>query len=194
MKIFSPMYERCLRWAQHRHAVYYLSGMSVAESIFFPIPVDVMLAPMALAKREKAFFYAFVCTLTSVVGGVIGYFLGYWAFDSLVMPVLESTGYITRYDEVVKWFEEYGVWVVFIAGFSPIPYKLFTVSAGALHMALLPFLVASMIGRASRFFLVSAMMYYGGDAIDRKLKQTIDWLGWVVIFLAVAGYLIYKYI
>jgi len=168
--------------------------MSIAESIFFPIPVDVMLAPMAMARREKAWVYAFVTTLTSVIGGVIGYLLGLYAFDSFVLPILESAGYMGRYQEVVGWFEEYGIWVVFIAGFSPIPYKLFTLSAGALQMALLPFLVASIIGRAARFYLVAGIIYWGGDAIDRKLKQTIDWLGWVVILLAVAGYLIYKYL
>lgn len=193
MKIFSPLYEKCLRWAAHRHATYYLGVMSVAESIFFPIPVDVMLAPMALARRDKAWFYATICTLTSVVGGLIGYLLGYWAFDSLVHPILESAGYLGKYQEVVEWFEKYGVWVVFVAGFSPLPYKLFTLSAGALHMALIPFLVASIIGRAARFYLVAGIMYFGGEALDRKLKQTIDWLGWLVIFLAVVGYLIYKY-
>ncbi len=193
MKIFSPLYEKCLRWAAHRHATYYLGIMSVAESIFFPIPVDVMLAPMALARRDKAWYYATLCTLTSVVGGLIGYLLGYWAFDSLVHPILESAGYLGKYQEVVEWFEKYGVWVVFLAGFSPLPYKLFTLSAGALHMALIPFLVASIIGRAARFYLVAGIMYFGGEALDRKLKQTIDWLGWLVIFLAVIGYLIYKY-
>lgn len=193
MKIFSPLYDKCLRWAAHRHATYYLGIMSVAESIFFPIPVDVMLAPMALARRDKAWYYATLCTLTSVVGGFIGYLLGYWAFDSLVHPILESAGYLGKYQEVVEWFEKYGVWVVFLAGFSPLPYKLFTLSAGALHMALIPFLVASIIGRAARFYLVAGIMYFGGEALDRKLKQTIDWLGWLVIFLAVIGYLIYKY-
>lgn len=178
----------------HRYAVYYLGGLSIAESIFFPIPIDVMLAPMCLAKREKAWFYATVTTITSVIGGVIGYLLGYWAFDSLVQPAIEAAGYMDKYLQVVDWFEAYGIWVVFIAGFSPLPYKLFTLSAGALQMALLPFIIASTIGRASRFFLVAAIMYWGGAAIDRKLKQTIDWLGWVVILLAVVGYLIYKYL
>ncbi|WP_144391348.1 YqaA family protein [Pleionea sediminis] len=194
MKIFSSLYDKCLTWARHQHAVYYLGGLSLAESIFFPIPVDVMLAPMAMARRDKAWFYAAVATLTSVVGGVLGYLLGFWAFDSLVMPAIEAAGYQPKYDKVVAWFEAYGVWVVFIAGFSPLPYKLFTLTAGALNMALLPFIIASTIGRSARFFLVAGIMYWGGEAIDRKLKQTIDWLGWVVILLAVVGYLLYKYL
>ncbi len=194
MKIFSALYEKCLQWARHKYAIYYLGGMSVAESIFFPIPVDVMLAPMAMAQKNKAWFFAFVCSMTSVLGGVIGYALGYFAFDSLVEPVLHDLGYWEKYQAVVEWFNEYGVWIVFIAGFSPLPYKLFTLSAGAMQMALLPFLLASLIGRSARFFLVAGLMKWGGDAIDKQLKATIDWLGWVVIFLAIIGYLVYKYL
>ncbi|WMS88533.1 YqaA family protein [Pleionea litopenaei] len=193
MKIFSAMYDRCLRWAAHKHAVYYLGGMSIAESVFFPIPVDVMLAPMALANRNKAWFYATVCTLTSVVGGLIGYWLGAELFD-VIFPYIESMGYAERLDTVKHWMNEYGWMVVFIAGFSPVPYKLFTVSAGVIGMALLPFLFASVIGRAARFYLVAGLMYWGGDTIERRLKPIIDWLGWSVILLAVFGYLLYKYL
>ena len=193
MNIFSPLYDKCLRWARHRHAVYYLSGMSIAESVFFPIPVDVMLAPMALANKQKAWFYAMICTLTSVIGGLLGYWLGAEMFD-LVEPAIASMGYTERFETIKTWMNDYGWVVVFVAGFSPIPYKLFTISAGLIGMALLPFMVASIIGRASRFYLVSALMYFGGETIDRKIKPIIDWLGWIVILLAVVGYLLYKYL
>ncbi len=194
MKLFSRLYEQCLQWASHKFAVYYLAVMSVAESIFFPIPVDVLLAPMCLAQKQKAWWYAFVATITSVLGGVVGYLLGYYAFESWVLPILENYGYMPKFTEVSNWMKEYGIWVVFIAGFSPLPYKLFTLSAGAMQMAMVPFLAASIIGRAARFFLVATIVYFGGEAIDKKLKQTIDWLGWLVIVLAIIGYLMYKYL
>ena len=194
MKIFTPIYEACLRWAKHQHAVYYLGLMSFAESIIFPIPVDVMLAPMCLARLEKVWHYALVATITSVVGGVFGYFLGMFFFDSMIFPMLEKLNYLDTYQHAVDWFAEYGVWVVFIVGFAPIPYKIFTISAGALSMALMPFIVASILGRAGRFYLVAGIMKLGGEKMEKKLHQIIDYLGWGVVIVAIFGYLLYKYI
>ena len=193
MKIFTALYDRVLVWSRHRLASRYLIIMSFSESIFFPIPVDVMLAPMTLAKPEKAWFYAAITSLASVTGGLVGYLLGYFAFDGLVEPMINAAGYSERYLQVVEWFNEYGFWVVFLAGFSPIPYKVFTVSAGALHMAILPFLLASAIGRSARFFLVAGLIYWGGDAMERKLREYVDLLGWLVISLVVILYFIYSY-
>jgi len=192
VKVFTAIYDRVLVWSRHRYAVRYLTFMSFIESIFFPIPVDVMLAPMVLARREKAWFYAAITSLASVTGGVFGYLLGYFAFDSLVAPLLDAAGYHERYLQVVDWFKQYGFWVVFLAGFSPIPYKVFTVSAGMLNMAILPFILASTIGRSSRFFLVSGLIYWGGDSMEKKLREYIDLLGWLVVSLVVILYLIYS--
>ncbi len=191
MKIFSALYERVLIWSRHRLATRYLVIMSVSESIFFPIPVDVMLAPMTLARPEKAWFYAAITSLASVTGGLIGYYLGYFAFDNLVEPMINAAGYTERYLQVVEWFKQYGFWVVFIAGFSPVPYKIFTVSAGALQMAVLPFLLASAVSRSARFFLVSGLIYWGGKSMEEKLRAHIDLLGWIVIALVVLMYFIY---
>ena len=191
MKIFTALYDRVLVWSKHRFATRYLIIMSFSESVFFPIPVDVMLAPMTLARPDKAWFYASVTSLASVTGGVFGYLLGYFAFEGLVEPLITAAGYTERYIQVVEWFKEYGFWVVFLAGFSPIPYKIFTVSAGALQMAILPFLLASAIGRSARFFLVAGLIYWGGDAMERKLREYIDVLGWLVISLVVLLYFIY---
>jgi membrane protein YqaA with SNARE-associated domain len=119
VKIFTRMYEACLAWAKHRYAVYYLGVMSFAESIIFPIPVDVMLAPMCLARLDRVWHYAFVATITSVLGGVFGYFLGLYFFDSLIEPLLVQFNYMDTYAKSVIWFAEYGVWVVFIVGFAP---------------------------------------------------------------------------
>lgn len=192
MKIFTALYDRVLVWSRHRLASRYLIVMSFTESIFFPIPVDIMLAPMTLARPEKAWFYAAITSLASVTGGIFGYLLGYFAFESIVLPMIQAAGYMDKYDFVVEWFEQYGFWVVFLAGFSPIPYKLFTVSAGALHMAILPFILASAIGRSARFFLVAGLIYWGGETMERKLREYIDLLGWIVVSLVVILYLVYS--
>ncbi len=194
MKIFSRMYALCLQWAKHQYAVYYLGVMSFAESVIFPIPVDVMLAPMCLARLNKAWRYALIATVTSVLGGVCGYFLGLFFFDSLIEPMLKQTHYMDTYKTAEIWFAEYGVWVVLLVGFAPIPYKIFTISAGALNMALLPFVIASIVGRAGRFYLVAGLMKLGGEKMEKKLHQIVDWLGWGLVVVAIIAYLLYKYI
>ena len=192
MKLFGTCYELCLKWAQHRHAEKYLAGLSCSESMFFPIPPDVMLAPMALSQPQKAWRFALITTVASVIGGVLGYLLGYFAFESFIQPVVAEMGYQDKLTQATLWFKEYGVWVVFLAGFSPIPYKVFTISAGFLNMALIPFIIASTIGRGMRFFLVAALMKYGGPMMEAKLKKYIEIIGWSTVALAVALYLILR--
>ena len=190
MSLFASLYEKTLVWAQHPKAPWYLGGISFAESSFFPIPPDVMLMPMALAKPEKAFYYAWITTLFSLLGGLLGYAIGFWLLDA-IWPVIESLGYVEKYQQIEVFFAEYGVWIVFIAGFSPIPYKLFTVTAGATNMALLPFIFASLIGRGARFFLVAWVMKVGGERYEHKIRQWIDWLGWLAVGL-ISFYIIHK--
>jgi membrane protein YqaA with SNARE-associated domain len=192
MKLFTTLYDACLKWARHKHAEKYLAALSCAESTFFPIPPDVMLAPMVLAHPQKAWRYAWVTSIASIVGGIIGYGLGYFAFDSFISPLITQWGYADKLLHAEQWFEQYGVWVVFLAGFSPIPYKVFTISAGALAMAFFPFVVASAIGRGARFFLVATLMKYGGPPMEAKLKKYIEFLGWGVVILAALAYLILR--
>lgn len=192
MKIFRKMYDITLQWAEHRHAEPLLALLSFVESVFFPIPPDVMLAPMALARPERAWRYALITTIASVVGGAAGYLLGLLLFEPVVMPVVEYLHYQQKLEHIQHWFTDYGVWIVFIAGFSPIPYKLFTISAGLMQMAFLPFMLASLIGRGSRFFIVAGLMYWGGEKMREKLRSIVDWLGWGVVVLVVLGYLAYK--
>ena len=118
MKVFQPLYDLTLRWARHHHADRYLGGLSFAESMFFPIPPDVMLAPMSLAQPSRAWYFALLTTITSVLGGLAGYALGYFAFDLWLGPWLEQSAYAAKMDTAMSWFENYGVWVIFIAGFS----------------------------------------------------------------------------
>jgi membrane protein YqaA with SNARE-associated domain len=192
MKLFQPLYDMALRWARHRHADHYLGGLSFAESMFFPIPPDVMLAPMSLAQPSRAWYFALLTTFTSVLGGIAGYALGYFAFDIWIEPLIAGTKYAVKLDEAIVWFKDYGVWVIFLAGFSPIPYKIFTISAGMLSMAFLPFLIASAIGRGARFFLVAGLMRWGGAPMEEKLREYVEILGWLVVGLAVVVYLLLR--
>lgn len=192
MKIFSSLYDWTLKWAEHKLAPKMLAVLSFAESVFFPIPPDVLLAPMVLAKPQKAWYLAGLTTIASVVGGVVGYYLGYLMFEPWIQPVITELGYQDKFDNAISWFKEWGVWVVFLAGFSPIPYKLFTVSAGFLQMAFLPFLIASGIGRGMRFFLVAGIIHFGGEKMEQKLRQWVDTIGWLVVALIIIAYFILR--
>lgn len=187
MALFRKLYDKTLVWSRHRHAPRYLAGMSFAESSFFPIPVDVMLAPMVMADRDKAFRFAFIATVFSVLGGLMGYVIGYFAIDWLE-PWLQDLGYWDRYTQARDVFTEYGVVAIFIAGFSPIPYKVFTIAAGAMLMNPLAFAGASLVGRAARFYLVAGLVYWGGPQFEKHLLRFIDWIGWATVALAVIAW------
>lgn len=191
MTLFSRLYARVMQWTAHRHAPYYLFGLSFAEASFFPLPPDIMLAPMALGKPAMAWRYALLTTLASVLGGLLGYLIGHFAFE-LVEPLLHRAGYWERYLEVRQWFAVWGFWAVFLAGFSPIPYKLFTITAGVVSMAFAPFMLASAIGRGARFFLVAGLMRWGGERMDDMLRRYIDHIGWILLIVAVMLYLILR--
>jgi membrane protein YqaA with SNARE-associated domain len=186
MKLFSPLYRRAMAWSRHPHAPWYLGGMSFAESSFFPVPPDVMLAPMCLASPHHAWRFALITTLASVAGGLLGFAIGSFALDSL-LPWLAQSRYWPAYQTAVAWFERWGFWAVFIAGFSPIPYKVFTIAAGALSMALLPFALASLVGRGLRFYLVAGLMAWGGARMEALLHRHVDRIGWAsVVLIALA--------
>lgn len=193
MKLFSPLYARAMRWARHPRAPWYLGGLSFAESSFFPIPPDVMLAPMSMASPRRALWFATLTTLTSVVGGMFGYLIGMFAFE-LVAPLLQEGGrYAGPFALAKAWFGEWGFWAVFAAGFSPIPYKVFTITAGVLSMAFAPFVLASFVGRGLRFYLVALLMAWGGEAMERKLHHWVDWLGWLTVAALLLIVLIYRF-
>jgi membrane protein YqaA with SNARE-associated domain len=182
MRLFGPLYDRVLSWAAHPKARWYLGGLSFAESSFFPVPPDVMLAPMTLARPVDAWRLALLTTLTSVAGGVLGYLIGYFALD-LVEPWMVSAGYWEGYLEVRTWFQTWGFWAVLAAGFSPIPYKLFTIAAGALAMFLPVFVLASLVGRGGRFFLVAGLIRWGGAPMEARLRRHVEFLGWLLVIL-----------
>lgn len=191
MSLFGPIYDRVLRWSRHEAAPWYLAGLSFAESSFFPVPPDVMLAPMCLARPERAMRFALITSLASVIGGLAGYAIGYFAID-LAEPLIRDFGYWENYQRVQEWFGDWGFWAVFIAGFSPIPYKLFTIAAGAMGMPLAGFVLASVTGRSSRFFLVAGLIRWGGPAMEHSLRRHIDTIGWTCVALLAVAFLYFR--
>jgi membrane protein YqaA with SNARE-associated domain len=192
MMIFRALYDRMLSWSTHRHAPYYLAGVSFVESSFFPIPPDVMLIPMVLSRPLKVWEYAFITTLFSILGGLFGYVIGYFAFEWIAAPFIQWMGYESAYQSVVSLFADYGIWIIILAGFTPIPYKLFTIAAGMTHMALLPFIVGSIIGRAMRFFLVALLVSRFGKRVESIALKYIEWIGWLMILCVILGVIVYK--
>ncbi len=186
MRIFSSLYGWTMQWARHRRAPWVLGGLSFAESSFFPIPPDVMLAPMSLANPARAWWFALITTVASVAGGVLGYFIGVLAFD-MVAPLLSDGRYYEGYLRAQDWFARWGFWAVLLAGFSPIPYKVFTIAAGVASMALIPFIVASLIGRGARFFLVAMLMALGGPRMEALLHRYVDRLGWATVVIVIVA-------
>lgn len=193
MKIFSPLYDTVLSWSRHPHAERYLACVSFAEASFFPVPTVLMMAPMALARPERAWWLALLTTVTSVLGGVAGYFIGAYLFDAIGLPIIEFYHAADKFEQLKVWFSEYGVLLLFIAGVSPIPYKLFTISAGVLNMALIPFILASLLGRGVQYFVVAAIAWFGGEKLESSLRKWVDWLGWGVVVLAICTFWYFKH-
>ena len=178
---FLNLYQKTINLSKHKNAPLFLFLVSFSESSFFLVPPDVLLAPMCLANRKKSFHFAALTTIASVIGGLLGYLIGSFAFN-LIEPFVMSH-YSNAYQITLEWFEEYGFWAILIAGFTPIPYKVFTIAAGVAHMAFIPFIVGSVIGRGARFFLVATLIYVIGDKVDALIKKIIDQIGWILILI-----------
>ena len=180
--MFKPLYRRVRALARHRQAPRWLAVVSLAEASFLPVPPDVMLVPMALARPYRARDYALVATLASVAGGTLGYLLGGLAIEWL-LPWIERFGDLEAYQVVKAWFEAWGFWAVLLAGFTPIPYKLFTLAAGATEMPFFLFLLAALIGRSMRFFLVAELVRWKGRWVERFVYRYLDAVGWGLVGL-----------
>ncbi len=191
MPLFISLYDRCMALARHRYAARYLAGLSFAESSFFPVPPDIMLAPMSMARPERAMSYALLTTLASVLGGLFGYLLGYFAFD-LIEPWVHRSGHWDDYLHVRDWFDTWGFWAILVAGFSPIPYKVFTIAAGTLSMNIPLFVAGSVIGRGGRFFLVAGLLAWGGPKMEQALRTYVERIGWLLVIVAVLAYLYFR--
>lgn len=181
--MFKRLYDKTLELAKKPMAERWLGVLSFAESTFFPIPPDVMLAPMVLSQRDRAWRLATITTITSVLGGLVGYAIGMFAFEA-VEPWLQRSGYDDDFALAMARFRDWGFWFILLAGFTPIPFKVFTITAGVFGMNLPAFVLGSLIGRGARFFLVAALIRAGGEHAAAHLRRWIDWIGWGVIALA----------
>lgn len=169
------LYEKVLEWSRHPNAPFYLGFVSFIDSSVFPVSPLFMLIPMSFADPSRAFFYAGITTLSSVAGGAVGYALGLLAFETVVNPFLNWMGYMGAYQSAVQSFQQWGYWAIFLGCFSPfIPYKIFTIGAGVLQLNLGWFLLASSLGRLLRFFIICAMIRWGGPKIEPLLRRRLS--------------------
>ncbi len=188
------IYDALLNVAAHRHAVAWLAVVSFAESSVFPIPPDVLLIPMILARRDRAFFYATVCLVSSVIGGLVGYAIGHWGFEAIGRPVLTFYGYADAIAQFEKAFADYGWWLIVLKGATPIPYKLVTIASGAASFDLLEFFTASILSRGIRFYAVTALLWWFGPPIRRFVEERLGMVVLIGTIVLVGGFVVVRYI
>jgi membrane protein YqaA with SNARE-associated domain len=182
------LYDWMMRQAASDRAPTALFWVSFIESSVFPIPPDVMLIPMAIANRLKAWWFATIATIGSVLGGVLGYAIGYFLFDLIGQPILSFYGYGGKFEEFAAQYNEYGAWIVFMAGLTPFPFKVITIASGTTSMNIFVFVFASIIGRASRFFAVAALLYFFGQPIREFIERYFGILTVLFFVLLVGGF------
>ena len=188
------LYARTLDIAAGPNAVPALLAVSFAESSFFPIPPDILLIPMILARPAQAWRLAALCTLASVAGGILGYAIGYFLFDAIGRPVLEFYHAMDRYDALKAGFAEWGVWIIIVKGMTPIPYKLITIASGVAQFDFLAFIGASIISRSLRFFLVAAILWQFGDAARDFIERRLTLVTTVFAVALVGGFVALRYL
>ncbi|MFC3124008.1 YqaA family protein [Pseudoroseomonas globiformis] len=171
-----PLYDHLLRLSAHPRAGTALAGVSFAESSVFPIPPDVMLIPMCLARPDQAYRYAFACTVASVLGGLVGYAIGAFLFEAIALPVLAAYGHADALTLFQSWFDQWGAAVILIKGLTPVPFKIVTIAAGAAHFSLPVFLVCSILTRGARFYLLAWLLRRYGPAATRLIETRLSWI------------------
>lgn len=197
---FSPshmlrgLYDRVMKLSTHKHATALLGLISFIESVIFPIPPDVMLIPMCLSERKKAWFYALVCTVASVLGGALGYALGYVFYDTVGQQVLALYGYEEKFAAFQEYYVAYGVLIVLAAGLTPFPYKVITIASGVAQLNFALFMLVSLVARASRFFLEAALLWYFGEKIRIFIEKYLGLLTIAFCLLLVGGFVALKHL
>lgn len=188
------LYDWMMRTAASDKAPEALAIVSFIESSVFPIPPDVMLIPMVMARREKAFRYATIATVASVLGGLLGYAIGYYLYDTVGQPILKFYGKECALDAFVRFVHDYGVPAVILKGMTPIPYKVVTIAAGVAKMDLAAFIGASIIARAMRFYLVAGLLYFFGEPIRAFIETRLTLVTTVFVVLLVGGFVAVRYL
>lgn len=197
MRLFKSLYEFALRWAVHPRAEYFLAGLSFVEAFIFPVAPEIMLAPMTLAKPKRWARYATISLGCSLLGSFVGYALGHFAFQ-LVRPLIEDLGWMPKLNEIVDQLHDQSAWKTFgllvVAGFVPIPLKIFTWASGVVGVPIPAFVAGMLVGRGKRVFAVCGAIRLGGERAERILHRWIEWIGWGVVVLIVALIVYFKYL
>lgn len=188
------LYDWTLSLAAKPHALTALAVISFIESSFFPIPPDILLIPMVLAARQKAWRIALVCTVASVAGGLLGYAIGFFLFESIGTPLLDFYGYSARFEAFRALYDEWGALIVFGAGLTPFPYKVITIASGVFQMNIVVFMLASVVARGTRFFLVAALLYWFGPVIREFIEKRLGLLTIVFFVLLAGGFVLLRYV
>lgn len=186
------VYDSCMTWIAGPYGVWALFIIAFVESSFFPIPPDVFLIAMCIAAPTRAFKYATVCAVGSVAGGALGYGLGFWFMDSVGQQIIAWYGLDNKYHKVQELYQAYDIWAVGAAGFTPLPYKLFTITAGAFKLDFPTFLLASFLSRSARFFLVAAFIWKFGEPVQRYIDRYFNIITIVFTILLVGGFILIK--
>ncbi|MBG6157474.1 membrane protein YqaA with SNARE-associated domain [Labrenzia sp. EL_13] len=188
------LYDWTLSLAAGPRAPAALGSVSFVESSVFPIPPDILLIPMVIARREKAWWYALLCTVASVAGGVLGYLIGMFLFEQVAVPILSFYGKMEKFDEFRDVFNHWGWWFVFIAGLTPFPYKVITIASGVAGLSLPVFVVASIVSRGLRFFVVAGLLYLFGPVIKDFIEKRLGLMFTLFVVLLVGGFIMLRYI
>ncbi|GAU07852.1 cytochrome B561 [Desulfoplanes formicivorans] len=188
------MLDRLWEVAARKGAERVLMAVSFTEAIFFPVPPDLLLLPMGLAARDKVFRLAWICLLFSLAGGVIGYGIGYYFMEAVGNPIIRFYGLEEQYTRIQVWYDTYSAWAVSIAGLTPIPYKLCTLTAGAFHINWPVFILASAISRGIRFFVIAVLIRSFGEAARTFLEKRFNLVVTVTLILVILGFVVLKYV
>jgi len=186
------VYDRCMAWISGPYGIWALFAIAFVESSFFPIPPDVFLIAMCVAAPTRAFKYAAVCAAGSVAGGAFGYGLGFWFMDSVGQQIIAWYGLNDKYLRVQELYQQYDIWAVGAAGFTPLPYKLFTITAGAFELNFPTFVLVSFLSRSARFFLVATFIWKFGEPVQRYIDKYFNILSILFMILLVGGFLLIK--
>ena len=192
--LLRKLYDWVISWSNKKHASKALFGLAFAESSFFPIPPDVLQIALSVAKPKKSFFFALISSIGSVLGGIFGYFIGFFLFDSVGKLIIDALGYQAQFDAVGNLYKSYAFLAILTAAFTPIPYKVFTIAAGFWHISLSTLIIASIIGRSGRFFLVATLFYFFGPKIKDFIDKYFNLLTIAFLVLLVGGFVAIKYL
>ena len=192
--MFNTLYKKCLDLAAHKSSNFYLGLVSFIESSFFPIPPDILLIPMVIAKRVKAWAYAFICTFSSVLGGVAGYTIGYFFYNSIGILIIDTYHLSNSFNVFESYYNEYGILIVLGAGFTPFPFKFITIASGVFNLNIFLFIITAIVARGLRFYLLAGLLFVFGEKIKVFIDKYFNILAILFFILLIGSVLLIKFI